>query len=129
MFPIRRSQSPAAPTAAGLPSDRQRDALLATDLQDVPLWRRATPAFAAIVVVGLADLLSGKERYLAPLMTVVPVIAALTLKPGELLVGRTGEGAGALGDEVTGEPSDARSSPRPFRGRGTARGRERWPWP
>ncbi|MFD7901640.1 PP2C family protein-serine/threonine phosphatase [Kitasatospora sp. NPDC059722] len=84
MFPIRRAQSPAAPTAAGLPPDRQRDALLAADLQDVPFWRRATPAVAAIVVVGLADLLSGKDRYLAPLMTVVPVIAALTLRPGEL---------------------------------------------
>ncbi|MFD0279340.1 PP2C family protein-serine/threonine phosphatase [Kitasatospora sp. NPDC127111] len=86
MFPIRRAQSPAVPTAAGLPPDRRRGALLATDLQDVPFWRRASPALIAIVLVGLADLLSGKDRYLAPLMTVVPTIAALTLRPLELLL-------------------------------------------
>ncbi|OKH99632.1 hypothetical protein AMK13_34285, partial [Streptomyces sp. CB02056] len=47
MFPLRRAQSPSAPTAAGLPPDRQRGALLAADLQDVPFWRRATPALIA----------------------------------------------------------------------------------
>ncbi|WP_229928632.1 PP2C family protein-serine/threonine phosphatase [Kitasatospora xanthocidica] len=85
MFPIRRAQSPSAPTAAGLPPGRQRGALLAADLQDVPLWRRATPAVAAMLLVALADFLSGKDRYLAPLMTVVPTVAALTLRPRELL--------------------------------------------
>ncbi|MFG2908367.1 PP2C family protein-serine/threonine phosphatase [Kitasatospora sp. NPDC048286] len=86
MFPLRRAQSPSAPTAAGLPPDRQRGALLAADLQDVPFWRRATPALIAVLLVGLADFLSGKDRYLAPLMTVVPTVAALTLKPRELLL-------------------------------------------
>ncbi|GAB7180614.1 PP2C family protein-serine/threonine phosphatase [Kitasatospora sp. Ki12] len=85
VFPIRRAQSPSAPTAAGLPPGRQRGALLAADLQDVPLWRRATPAVAAMLLVALADFLSGKDRYLAPLMTVVPTVAALTLRPRELL--------------------------------------------
>ncbi|WP_308271181.1 PP2C family protein-serine/threonine phosphatase [Kitasatospora sp. SUK 42] len=85
MFRIRRAQSPSAPTAAGLPPDRQRGALLAADLQDVPFWWRATPALLAVLLVALADFLSGKDRYLAPLMTVVPTVAALTLRPGELL--------------------------------------------
>ncbi|WP_051712076.1 PP2C family protein-serine/threonine phosphatase [Streptomyces sp. NRRL S-350] len=82
---LRRAQSPSAPTAAGLPPDRRRGALLAADLQDVPFWRRASPALLAVLLVALADFLSGKDRYLAPLMTVVPTIAALTLRPGELL--------------------------------------------
>ncbi len=86
VFPLRRAQSPSAPTAAGLPPDRQRGALLAADLQDVPFWRRATPALIAVLLVGLADFLSGKDRYLAPLMTVVPTVAALTLRPRELLL-------------------------------------------
>lgn len=86
VLPNRRAQSPAVPTAAGLPPGRRRGALLAFDLQDVPFWRRASPALIAIVLVGLADLLSGKDRYLAPLMTVVPTIAALTLRPLELLL-------------------------------------------
>ncbi|WP_051831078.1 MULTISPECIES: PP2C family protein-serine/threonine phosphatase [Streptomyces] len=85
MFSFRRAQSPSAPTAAGLSPDRQRGALLAADLQDVPFRWRATPALLAVLLVGLADLLSGKDRYLAPLMTVVPTIAALTLRPRELL--------------------------------------------
>ncbi|MFD8751254.1 PP2C family protein-serine/threonine phosphatase [Kitasatospora sp. NPDC059577] len=85
MFPIRRAQSPSAPEAAGLPPARQRRALLAADLQDVPLWRRAAPALLAMLLVALADFLSGKDRYLAPLMTVVPTVAALTLRPRELL--------------------------------------------
>ncbi|MCG6497474.1 PP2C family protein-serine/threonine phosphatase [Kitasatospora sp. A2-31] len=86
MFSIRRLRSPALPTVAGLSPERRRGALLATDLQDVPFWRRATPALLAIALVGTADLLSGKDRYLAPLMTVVPAIAALTLRPVELLL-------------------------------------------
>lgn len=85
VFPTRRAQSPSAPSAAGLPPDRRRGALLAADLQDVPFWRRASPALLAVLLVALADLLSGKDRYLAPLMTVVPAAAALTLRPGELL--------------------------------------------
>ncbi|MFJ6621540.1 PP2C family protein-serine/threonine phosphatase [Kitasatospora sp. NPDC091335] len=86
MFPPHRAQSPSAPKAAGLPPDRQRGALLAADLQDVPFWRRATPALVAVLLVSLADFLSGQDRYLAPLMTVVPTVAALTLKPRELLL-------------------------------------------
>ncbi|MGW4892355.1 PP2C family protein-serine/threonine phosphatase [Kitasatospora sp. NPDC004240] len=86
MSPFHRAQSPAAPTASGLPPDRRRNALLAADLQDLPLWRRASPAVLAMVLVATADLVSGKDRYLAPLMTVVPSIAALTLTPVELLV-------------------------------------------
>ncbi|MFI2611616.1 PP2C family protein-serine/threonine phosphatase [Kitasatospora sp. NPDC018619] len=86
MFPLRRAQSPSAPTATGLPPDRRRGALLAADLQDVPFWRRASPALVAVLLVGLADFLSGKDRYLAPLMTVVPTVAALTLRPGELIL-------------------------------------------
>ncbi|MDY0816123.1 PP2C family protein-serine/threonine phosphatase [Kitasatospora purpeofusca] len=85
MFPIRRAQSPFDPTGAGQPAARRRGALLAVDLLDIPFWRRAAPALIAIVLVGLADLLSGRDRYLAPLMTVVPSIAALTLRPLELL--------------------------------------------
>ncbi|MFC5667608.1 PP2C family protein-serine/threonine phosphatase [Kitasatospora misakiensis] len=85
MFPIRRARSPSDPTGAGQPSARRRGALLAVDLLDIPFRRRAAPALLAIVLVGLADLLSGRDRYLAPLMTVVPSIAALTLRPRELL--------------------------------------------
>ncbi|KJY37141.1 membrane protein [Streptomyces sp. NRRL S-495] len=59
--------------------------MLAVDLLDIPFWRRAAPALLAILLVGLADLYSGRDRYLAPLMTVVPSIAALTLRPLELL--------------------------------------------
>lgn len=85
VFPIRRAQSPAVPRASGLPPERRRTALLAADLQDVPFWQRAVPAVVAMLLVALADLFSGQDRYLAPLMTVVPSIAALTLKPLELL--------------------------------------------
>ena len=73
-------------TAAAIAPARRRSALLAMDLQDIPLLRRAAPALIAILLVALADFLSGKDRYLAPLMTVVPSIAALTLKPRELLL-------------------------------------------
>ncbi|MFF4340234.1 PP2C family protein-serine/threonine phosphatase [Kitasatospora sp. NPDC001540] len=69
----------------GVPPSRRRSALLATDLQDLSLLRRAAPALTAIVVVSLADYLSGQDRYLAPLMVVVPSVAALTLRPRELL--------------------------------------------
>ena len=69
-----------------MPPARRRSALLAADLQDVSWRRRAAPALVAMALVALADLLSGKDRYLAPLMTVVPSIAALTLRPRELLL-------------------------------------------
>jgi len=69
----------------GLAPARRRSALLATDLQDLSLRRRAAPALLAVLGVSLADFLSGQDRYLAPLMVVVPSIAALTLKPIELL--------------------------------------------
>lgn len=48
--------------------------------------RRATPALLAILAVSAADYSSGQDRYLAPLMVVVPSIAALTLRPAELLL-------------------------------------------
>ncbi|RKE21577.1 stage II sporulation protein E [Streptomyces sp. TLI_171] len=68
-----------------MPPGRRRNALLAADLQDLSFLRRAAPALTAIVLVGLADYFSGRDRYLAPLMVVVPSIAALTLRPRELL--------------------------------------------
>ncbi len=68
-----------------MPPSRQRNALLAADLQDLSLLRRAGPALSAIALVGVADYLSGHDRYLAPLMVVVPSVAALTLRPRELL--------------------------------------------
>ncbi|WP_441249918.1 PP2C family protein-serine/threonine phosphatase [Kitasatospora sp. McL0602] len=74
------------PRASGLPPARRERAILATDLQDLPWWRRASPALLATVVISFADLLSGRDRYLAPLMVVVPSIAALTLRPLELLL-------------------------------------------
>ncbi|MDH6578326.1 PP2C family protein-serine/threonine phosphatase [Kitasatospora sp. MAP5-34] len=86
MFRISRTQSPSASSASGLSRARRERAILATDLQDVAWWRRAAPALLAIVVISLADFLSGRDRYLAPLMVVVPSIAALTLRPVELLL-------------------------------------------
>ncbi|WP_327681356.1 PP2C family protein-serine/threonine phosphatase [Kitasatospora sp. NBC_00458] len=85
MSPYRQPQSPSVPTGSGLSWARRRRVLLAVDLQDIPFWRRASPALLAILLVALTDLLSGRDRYLAPLMTVVPSIAALTLRPLELL--------------------------------------------
>ncbi len=86
MFRTSRAQSPSAPRAGGLSPTRRERAILATDLQDLPWWRRAAPALLAILVISLADLMSGRDRYLAPLMVVVPSIAALTLRPVELLL-------------------------------------------
>ncbi len=68
-----------------MPQSRRSRALLATDLQDLSFRRRAAPAALAILIVTLADFLSGQDRYLAPLMVVVPSIAGLTLRPMELL--------------------------------------------
>ena len=68
-----------------MPSSRRRTALLAVDLQDVPLLIRVAPALLAMGLVTLADVAAGRGSYLAPLMVVVPSIAALTLKPRELL--------------------------------------------
>ncbi|MFD7734682.1 PP2C family protein-serine/threonine phosphatase [Kitasatospora phosalacinea] len=82
---LRRGGGGPVGAAGGVPPSRQRSALLATDLQDLSLLRRAAPALVAIVVVSLADYLSGQDRYLAPLMVVVPSVAALTLRPRELL--------------------------------------------
>ncbi len=81
-----RAQSPTAPKAAGLSPARRERALLAADLQDLSWRRRATPALLALVVVVVVDLATGRESYLAPLMVVVPSLAALTLRPLELLV-------------------------------------------
>ncbi|WP_052682051.1 PP2C family protein-serine/threonine phosphatase [Saccharothrix sp. ST-888] len=86
MFRNRRAQSPAKPRPAGLPQARRESALLATDLQDLSFRRRATPALLAILAVSVTDFFSGQDRYLAPLMVMVPSIAALTLRPAELLL-------------------------------------------
>ncbi|MGW4382765.1 PP2C family protein-serine/threonine phosphatase [Kitasatospora sp. NPDC004531] len=67
------------------PAARRRDALLAADLQDVSPLLRAAPALLGIGLVALADVAAGTSTYLAPLMVVVPSIAALTLRPRELL--------------------------------------------
>ncbi len=64
---------------SGLSRGRRRRVLAAVDLRDLSWRRRAAPAGLAILAVTIADLSTGKERYLAPLMTVVPSIAALTL--------------------------------------------------
>ncbi|MEV4557488.1 PP2C family protein-serine/threonine phosphatase [Kitasatospora sp. NPDC049285] len=84
-MPLRRRYGTSASSPGGLPPARRQSALLAADLQDLSLLRRAAPALVAIAVVGLADYLSGQDRYLAPLMVVVPSIAGLTLRPRELL--------------------------------------------
>ncbi|MFF0294831.1 PP2C family protein-serine/threonine phosphatase [Kitasatospora sp. NPDC004615] len=79
----RRERTPA--TGSGdVPSSWRRAALLA-DLQDIPLLLRSAPALMAIGLVTMADLLAGSSTYLAPLMVVVPSVAALTLTPRELL--------------------------------------------
>lgn len=85
MYRLTRTQSPTVPKAAGLAPARRRRALLAADLQDLSWQRRAAPALLALVAVVVVDLITGRESYLAPLMVVVPSLAALTLKPMELL--------------------------------------------
>ncbi|MFE9426162.1 PP2C family protein-serine/threonine phosphatase [Kitasatospora sp. NPDC006697] len=79
---MRRPCPPLVPSNAevfGLNRDRRRRALAAVDLRDLSWRRRAVPALLAIAAVCLADLATGEERYLAPLMTVVPSVAALTM--------------------------------------------------
>jgi serine phosphatase RsbU (regulator of sigma subunit) len=83
---IRRVQRAGALNTTGLAPARRRSALLAADLQDLSFRRRAAPALLAILLVSLADFFSGQDRYLAPLMVVVPSIAALLLRPLELLM-------------------------------------------
>ncbi|MFF2626479.1 PP2C family protein-serine/threonine phosphatase [Kitasatospora griseola] len=85
-MPIRRRDRAAATGSDDVPSTRRRDALRAADLQDVSPLLRAAPALVAIGLVALADLLAGSSTYLAPLMVVVPSVAALTLRPRELLM-------------------------------------------
>ncbi|MFJ5885186.1 PP2C family protein-serine/threonine phosphatase [Kitasatospora cineracea] len=82
---LRRGDGTPPGRTGGVPPSRRRTALLAADLQDLSLLRRAAPALVAIGLVSLADYLSGQDRYLAPLMVVVPSVAALTLRPRELL--------------------------------------------
>ncbi|WP_344446320.1 PP2C family protein-serine/threonine phosphatase [Kitasatospora nipponensis] len=90
----RRVVTPLSPDVSGLPLGLRRRALAAVDLRDVSWRRRATPALLAILAVSIADVSTGKERYLAPLMTVVPSIAALTLSAvGVLAVCTLGLGA------------------------------------
>ncbi|WP_431680863.1 PP2C family protein-serine/threonine phosphatase [Kitasatospora sp. KL5] len=86
MFRISRAQRAAAPDATGLAPARRRSAMLATDLQDLSFRRRATPALLAILVISLVDFFTGQDRYLAPLMVVVPSIASLLLTPVEVLM-------------------------------------------
>jgi hypothetical protein len=62
-----------------------------TALLRAPLWVRMAAPVAAILVIAAADLLSGRETYLASLMAVVPPLAALTLAPMEVI------GASVLG--------------------------------
>ncbi|WP_052509172.1 PP2C family protein-serine/threonine phosphatase [Kitasatospora griseola] len=85
-MPIRRRDRAAATGSDDVPSARRRGALLAADLQDVSPLLRAAPSLVVIGLVTLADLLSGSSTYLAPLMVVVPSVAALTLRPRELLM-------------------------------------------
>ncbi|QKW21944.1 serine/threonine-protein phosphatase [Kitasatospora sp. NA04385] len=82
---LRRADGGSVDRTDALPPSRQRNALRAADLQDLSLLRRAAPALVAIAIVSVADYLSGQDRYLAPLMVVVPSVAALTLRPRELL--------------------------------------------
>lgn len=86
MFLISRVQRAGKPDTTGLAPARRRNALLAADLQDLSFRRRGAPALAAIFTVSLVDFFSGQDRYLAPLMVVVPSIAALLLTPVELLM-------------------------------------------
>ncbi len=82
---LRRFVSFLRPEATGLSRTGRRSALLAVDLRDLSWRRRATPALLAILAVCAADLATGRERYLAPLITVVPTVAALTLSAVEVL--------------------------------------------
>ncbi|WP_405011282.1 PP2C family protein-serine/threonine phosphatase [Kitasatospora sp. NBC_01539] len=86
MFRISRAQRAEAPDPTGLAPARRRTALLATDLQDLSFRRRATPSLLAILAVSVVDFVSGQDRYLAPLMVMVPSISALLLTPVELLL-------------------------------------------
>ncbi|MEU2627005.1 PP2C family protein-serine/threonine phosphatase [Kitasatospora sp. NPDC007106] len=86
MFRSSRVQRAAAHDATGLAPARRKSALLATDLQDLSFRRRATPALLAVLVISVVDFLTGQDRYLAPLMVVVPSISALLLTPVELLL-------------------------------------------
>ncbi|BFV56917.1 PP2C family protein-serine/threonine phosphatase [Kitasatospora sp. CMC57] len=86
MSRFTRPQSPTAPRAAGLSPARRERALLAADLQDLSWRRRAMPSLVALLVVVVTDLATGRESYLSPLMVVVPSLAALTLRPLELLL-------------------------------------------
>jgi serine phosphatase RsbU (regulator of sigma subunit) len=82
-----RAQPPTSPSKiTGLSPARRERALLAADLQDLSWRRRAAPALLALLLVMIVDLGTGRESYLAPLMVVVPSLAALTLRPLELLV-------------------------------------------
>ncbi|WP_329568278.1 PP2C family protein-serine/threonine phosphatase [Kitasatospora sp. NBC_01266] len=85
MFSFHRPSRPLVSAVQGLPKARRRRALAAVDLRDLSWQRRAAPALLAILGVCVADLSTGKERYLAPLMTVVPSIAALTLSAAGVL--------------------------------------------
>jgi serine phosphatase RsbU (regulator of sigma subunit) len=71
---------------------RDRDAMSAssvrydeTALLGAPFWIRMSVPIGAILLIAVADVLSGRQTYLASLMAVVPPLAALTLAPLEVI--------------------------------------------
>ena len=56
-----------------------------TALLRAPLWVRLSAPVGAIALIAIADVLSGRQTYLASLMAVVPPLAALTLAPLEVI--------------------------------------------
>ncbi|MFI9271567.1 PP2C family protein-serine/threonine phosphatase [Kitasatospora sp. NPDC052896] len=85
MSRLHRIVDALAPAPTGLPRGRRRRALRVVDLRDISWRRRAAPALLATVGVVIADLSTGHDRYLAPLMMVVPPVAALTLSAAGVL--------------------------------------------
>ncbi|MEY9845321.1 hypothetical protein ABH940_002391 [Streptacidiphilus sp. BW17] len=79
-----RSIRPVEEVGASAPSAAPLDDGAA--LLQAPLWQRLLPVVGAIVAVCAADLLSGRDTYLAALMSVVPPLAALMLYPLEVVV-------------------------------------------
>ena len=56
-----------------------------TALLRAPLWIRMSAPIGAMALIAVADILSGRQTYLASLTAVVPPLSALTLAPLELL--------------------------------------------
>ncbi|MEY9872850.1 hypothetical protein ABH931_002327 [Streptacidiphilus sp. MAP12-33] len=55
-------------------------------LLGLPMWQRLLPVGGAMAAVCAVDLLSGRDTYLASLMSVVPPLAALLLFPMEVVI-------------------------------------------